>query len=158
MANPQKENGYTAIANELLEQLVKACLLGSEYKIVLFVIRKTYGFHKKEDKISLSQFQEGTDLSRVTVVKTLKNLIIKGILVKSPILAYKVNKDWEKWKLVNTLILVKSKGKYGIHAYTETGKDAYTHKRNKENKRKDFVGTGEQAPKLRKFHNGKFEE
>ena len=67
MANPQKENGYTAIANEVLEQLVKAGLLGSELSMAIFVIRKTWGFQKKEDIISFSQFEKGLNISRMTI-------------------------------------------------------------------------------------------
>jgi phage replication O-like protein O len=113
MANPQKENGNTQIANELLEQLVQRGLLGTEYQIVFFVIRKTYGWHKKEDVISFSQFKLGTNLSRTTINKTLKNLVLKKILVKRSIparqqIAYKFNKNWDEW-LVHPNGLVQQK-------------------------------------------------
>lgn len=55
MASPQTEDGYTAIANEIMEALIAAELSGQEFRIALLVIRKTYGFKKKEDAISLSQ-------------------------------------------------------------------------------------------------------
>ena len=135
MANPQKENGFTPIANEILEILVKACLLGSEYQVVLFVIRKTYGWKKKYDIISLTQFELGTGLSRPTIVKTLKNVLIKNVVVKTPLpsgkYAFSFNKDYEKW-VVKAPLLVKSKGVYSKDALTESGKDALTHKRKKE--------------------------
>lgn len=131
MASPQKENGFTAIANEILEQLVKACLLGSEYQLVYFVIRKTYGFHKKEDKISLTQFELGTNLSRPTVVKSLKNLVSRKILLRSENLKYKFNKDHETW-VVKAPLLVKSNSNIGKGALTKTSKGALTHKRKKE--------------------------
>lgn len=143
MANPQKDNGYTAIANEILDQLVKAGLLGSEYAICFVVIRKTYGFQKKIDRISLTQFEELTNLSRPTVVHTLKNLVIKNILVKTPLLLYGINKDWEKW-LVKTPKLVKWNGSYSKDALTKTSKDALTHKRKKEIYTKEIIG---EAPK-----------
>lgn len=110
----QVENGqYTRIVNEVLEQLVKVSLLGSEYQIVLFVIRKTWGFNKKDDIISLSQFELATDLSRPTVIKTIKNLVKMKMLVKvsSPDrqqIAYRFNKYWKEW-VVNTPLLVKYK-------------------------------------------------
>jgi len=131
MANPQKENGFTPIANEIIEQLVKASLLGSEYQLVFFVIRKTYGYHKKQDRIALSQFELGTGLSRPTVVKSLKNLVLKKVLLRSENLLYSLNKDYEKW-LVNTPLLVKSNSNIGKHALTKIGKDALTHKRKKD--------------------------
>lgn len=111
MANPQKENGYTAIANEVLEQLVKIPLLGSEFSLILFVIRKTWGWGKKEDFISLTQFQKGLSLSRPTITKTIKNMVTRKLLVKgySPDrqkIAYKFNKYYNQW-LVNPPELVK---------------------------------------------------
>jgi len=135
MANVQKEKGYTGIANELLESLVKADLLGSEFRIVLFVIRKTYGFQKKYDIISLTQFEKGTGVGRPTIVKGLKNLLDKRILVKTPLPngkhAFSYQKDYDKW-VVKAGKLVKWKGVFGKDALTETGKDALTHKRKKE--------------------------
>lgn len=135
MASPQKENGFTPIANEILENLVKACLLGSEYQVVLFVLRKTYGWNKKQDIISLTQFELGTGLSRPTIVKTLKNVLTKNLLVKTPLprdkYAFSFNKNYESW-VVKAPLLVKSKGVYSKDALTESGKHALTHKRKKE--------------------------
>lgn len=143
MVNPQKENGYTAIANEILDELVKAGLLGAEYAICLFIMRKTYGFQKKLDRISLTQFEEFTNLSRPTVVHTLKNLVLRNIVVKTPLLEYGINKYHDKW-VVKTPKLVKWKGQYGKDALTKNGKDALTHKRKKEIYTKETMG---EAPK-----------
>lgn len=130
MANPQKENGFTPIAHTILENLGNAALLGSEYQVVICVLRKTYGYGKKEDWISLTQFEKFTGLSRPTVVKTLKNLVARNILVKSPLLAYKFNKDWDSW-VVKPPLLVKSKHMFGKPALTKSGKPALTHNRKK---------------------------
>jgi len=152
MADPQKENGYVPIANEIIEHLVKTALLGAEFRVLFFFIRKTYGYNKKEDRISLTQFEKGTGLSRPTVVKTLKNLIAKNILVKTAKLVYSLNKDWEKW-VVNTALLVKhndnaSKDRLtsiGKHGLTKTSKHGLTHKR--QNTIKDTIQkTGENTP------------
>lgn len=131
MASPQKENGFTPIANEILEKIVNTALLGSEYQVLFFVIRKTYGYHKKEDKISLTQFEKGTGLSRPTVVKALKNLVSRNILLRSEKLYYKFNKDYESW-LVNTALLVKHNSPSGKAGLTEIGKHRLTHKRKKD--------------------------
>ena len=135
MASPQKENGFTAIANEILERLVKTCLLGAEYQVVFFLLRKTYGYQKKDDIISLTQFQKGTGLSRPTVVKTLKNLIARCMVVKTSLphsqISFRFNKDYDSW-VVNTSKLVKGKWKSGKDVLTETSKHVLTHKRKKE--------------------------
>lgn len=135
MSNPQKENGYTAIANEILERLVNTPLLGSEFQVLLFIIRKTYGYRKKADRISLTQFEKGTGLSRPTVVKTLKNLMVRNMVVKIYLPdgkeGYTFIKDHEKW-VVKTHLLVKGKWSDSKDVLTETSKDVLTHKRKKE--------------------------
>jgi phage replication O-like protein O len=136
MANPQKENGYTPIANEILENIVNTSLLGAEFQVLFFIIRKTYGYHKKQDRISLTQFEKGTGLSRPTVVKTLKNLMARNMVVKIYLpdgnVGYTFIKDHEKW-VVKTHLLVKGKWSTSKDMLTETSKDVLTHKRKKDN-------------------------
>lgn len=153
MANPQKENGFTQIANEILENLVKIPLLGSEFQVLYFIIRKTYGFHKKSDQISLTQFEIGTGLSRPTVVKTLKNLMSRNMVVKIYLpdgnIGYTFIKDHEKW-VVKTHLLVKGKWETSKDVLTsgskdvltETSKDVLTHKRKKESIKDNTKETG----------------
>lgn len=136
MASPQKENGYTPIANEILQQIVNTPLLGSEFQILLFIIRKTYGFQKKEDWISITQFQKSTGLSRPTVVKSIKNLIHRNMIFKTKSYDYSFNKDYEKW-IVNTPLLVKYNDEIGKARLTETGKGGLTYKRNYQKKTKE---------------------
>ena len=136
MASPQKENGYTPIANEILEELVKIDLLGAELRVLLFIIRKTYGYHKKSDQISFTQFEKGTGISRQTINKTLKNLMAKGLIVKICLpggnIGYSFIKDHENW-VVKTHLLVKGKWVTSQDVFTKTSKDVLTHKRKKEN-------------------------
>ncbi len=98
---PQLEDGYTRIANQLLDDLaLKIHLSGNEWKVVLIVIRKTYGFNKKMDAISLTQFQKMIGLSRPSVVEAIKKLVGKNLLVinKEPYKnLYSLNKDSGLW-------------------------------------------------------------
>ena len=55
MANPQLEDGYTEIANEILEALMRLHLSPNQWQVILCIIRKTYGFKKKVDYIANSQ-------------------------------------------------------------------------------------------------------
>ena len=64
MANPQLENGYTKISNEIFDAMVRWKFSSYEYRILIFLIRKTYGWNKKKDWISLSQFVEGTGIKK----------------------------------------------------------------------------------------------
>ncbi len=80
MADPQTENGFTPLANELIEAFSKVPLAGSESQLLFAVLRKTYGFHKKVDSISLSQLVEATGVSRRMVIYSLQNLEAKRML------------------------------------------------------------------------------
>ena len=53
MANPQIEDGYTPIADELLEAMCRLTLGEAEWKVFNAIIRKTYGYKKKKDQISM---------------------------------------------------------------------------------------------------------
>lgn len=100
MANPQKENGYIAIANEIFDNLISWNFSSYEWRIILVILRKTYGFQKKKDWISLSQFEEATGIQRPHVCRTIKlllaqNVITKGGNVNKPL--YSIQKDYETW-------------------------------------------------------------
>lgn len=96
MASPQKENGFTAIANELLEVVARMPLAGRELNVVIFILRKTYGFNKKSDYISLSQFEQGTGIDRKSICRVLTKLISSKIIIKNGSF-YGLNKDYSVW-------------------------------------------------------------
>lgn len=120
MASPQKENGYTPIANELLEQLLLFNYPSvSPLKVVLCIARKTYGYSKPDDNISLTQLQKYTNLSRQTVVSCIRWLLNSRIISKTESdlkgTVFKIQKDYEKWvvnapRLVNAVRLEMVKG------------------------------------------------
>ncbi|MGZ8944330.1 MAG: replication protein [Methylococcaceae bacterium] len=100
MKSPQIQNGYTAIANELLEALVLYKFSQNEYKVIMAVIRKTYGFHKKTDVIGNSQLALMTGLQRTHVARCIRTLIEKQVLVRdssSYINGLGLNKDYGQW-------------------------------------------------------------
>ena len=100
MAKPQTEHGYIRIANELLMALNKYRLSGEEWLILVSVLRKTYGYNKKEDTISLSQFEEMTGIARSSIVRAIKKLEEKNVIVKTKAKTnkYKINKNYDTWK------------------------------------------------------------
>ncbi len=109
MANPQKENGYVAIANEIVDQLCLYRLSGEEWQVLLVVLRRTYGWNKKEDAISFSQFAEATNIPRPNVIRAIKKLVSKKILgsIKkdtSSMNVYEFNKDYDTWQVVSKKI------------------------------------------------------
>jgi phage replication O-like protein O len=104
MANPQLENGRTEIANEIVDVLAKTYLSPAESKVLWFILRKTYGYHKPLDWIAYSQFEEGTGLDRRHVGPALQRLIKRKIVIttgsgerrKSE---YGLQKDYDLWQL-----------------------------------------------------------
>lgn len=133
MASPQKENGNTGISNELFDKVLELPLTGSEFKILFFVFRRTYGWNKKEDLISISQFQKNLKLSRQTVVNGLGYLVKSNILVKKLdqyITSYGPQKDYDEW-VVNPNRLVKSTSTTSQTKCTKTSQARLTHKKKK---------------------------
>jgi phage replication O-like protein O len=103
MANPQIEDGHVDIANEIVEALARVNLSGREMRCLWVILRKTYGWHKKSDLISLSQFSEMTGLPRQVVCKVLKQLLSKRLIGvdkkdNSQINSYSFIKDFEQWE------------------------------------------------------------
>lgn len=74
------------VPNIFVDKLLSV-LESSDVKIVMFVCRKTYGWQKLKDRISLSQFEKGTGLSRRCLVYRLKILCESGLLSKDQTVA-----------------------------------------------------------------------
>ena len=71
---PQLEDGHIRIANELFDAILKKLSSYRHTKVVLAVLRKTYGYQKKEDDITISQLAELTGIHRNHVGSTVKDL------------------------------------------------------------------------------------
>jgi len=99
MANPQLENGYTKIANEIMEALAKTNMSAYQSRCVLFLLRKTYGFNRKSDHIALSQWVSGTGIRKPHVCRTLKELQQKSIITNSGN-KWGFNKNYKQWNVL----------------------------------------------------------
>lgn len=115
----QVENGnFTRIVNPLIEELIKIPFKGCELAVAIFIIRKTYGFQKKEDQISLSQFCDELKRSRSTINLALKTLQVVGIVklvrrgnTNGASNTWAINKYYKEWNLVRLHKLVRQKRK-----------------------------------------------
>lgn len=114
MANPQTENGHIDIANEVAEALARFRISGTEYQVLWVILRKTWGWHKKIDKISFSQIAKDTGLKRAHIAKIINKLILRGVVQKDNtyINSYSFVKDYEKWKVLSkkTTVVQKDNG------------------------------------------------
>jgi len=112
--SPQTENGYTRIADELLEALIKIRIPGQAMQVLLFILRKTYGFNKKQDAISLSQFEAGTGLSKSRICHCITKLEQINIIAKKgndDTTIYSINKHYSTWKPLPKKETIAKKGK-----------------------------------------------
>lgn len=127
MASPQKENGYTATAHELVEAFCGLQVSGGAHRILRFVERKTYGYNKKWDRISLTQFEIMTRLDRRTITRALEELEIANILKinrEGMTNGYCINKDYETWVGVKTPLGAKMTETRGENAPKTRGENA----------------------------------
>lgn len=107
------DDGYTRIANELIDELLAADLTVRQMKVALAVIRKTYGFNKKHDRITNTQIASMTGI-HFTHISTVKNeLLDKHVLVMTgrEIGLNKVISEWEISISQNSKTLAKSANK-----------------------------------------------
>ena len=96
------DNGFTRIANELLEAIASADLTARQLKLMLAYIRKTYGFNKKSDRIADEQIAQLTGLSRQNVNKAKKELIsMKCLIIEGSQIG--VNKEVSAWQFSKCL-------------------------------------------------------
>lgn len=78
----QLENGYTRIANDLLEKFSKVKMSGTCWQVLMAILRKLYGFGKKEDWIEYSQIMLITELPKSRISFSIKQLCKYGIVTQ----------------------------------------------------------------------------
>ena len=101
---PQVEDGFTRIANELLEAILLGKFTLQQHRVLLAVIRKTYGYNKKIDDISASQIGAVSGMSRENVTRTLMQLQKMNVITKKDgqygsIIG--IQKNYGKWLFIN---------------------------------------------------------
>ncbi len=77
------EKGFTRLANTLLDAAISHDMTKRQYKVFLAVIRKTYGFQKKRDRISGSQLSEVTNMPRARCSEVLNELIEMKLIIRT---------------------------------------------------------------------------
>ena len=95
--SPQLKDGYTKIADEILEAIAVTNLSPYESRVLWCIIRKTYGFSKKNDWIANSQIIEKTGLLKGSVSKAKAKLLARNIVTQT---GNKIglNKMYKQWK------------------------------------------------------------
>ena len=109
MANVQVENGFTRIANELLDVVIRMPFNATHLKIVLVCWRYLYGFQRKQAELSESFISKATSISKRYISKEMRTLIDAKVInvvressYTSPrIIAF--NKNYEQWEYRTTV-------------------------------------------------------
>jgi len=147
MASPQKEDGYTAIANEIIDRgFFKHRIPGEQMLCLWVIIRKTYGYNKKWDMIANSQFVKLLGLKKQSVNRAIQGLVDKNMISVSKkaynsMPSYCFNKNYKTWKLsAKKLTVSKSADNSKQKSLRSVSKKA-AHKRQltKDNVTKDIV-------------------
>lgn len=142
MVNVQLEHGYTRIANQILENIVKLPLSGTQWRIIAILWRNTYGYSRKEHGISETYIAKATGISKRFISSELKKLIemnIIRVVKESTYTTPRVlmfNKNYDAWGYGTILPQVND---------TSTGEQVFT-----STVEQSFTSTGEQS-----FHQQK---
>lgn len=96
MARPRKADGYTPIANEIMEALMQVNLSSYEWRFLLFLWRKTYGWRQKKDKIPLTQFVKATGIRKQHISRVKQRLLLRKIVTQTGYLLG-FNKNYHQW-------------------------------------------------------------
>ncbi len=107
--NPQCEDGYRRIENNVFKNLLIQGMTGSEWAVCMAVIDKTYGFEKLSDFISYKQLADITNFNRRTVIDAVKSLIRRRLLVVvqgPPVNQILFNKHYDTWVVVQRPLVV----------------------------------------------------
>nr|DAH75897.1 MAG TPA: replication protein O [Caudoviricetes sp.] len=110
------DNGYTRIANELLDAIMLAGLTKHQLLMVMAVWRKTYGFNKKMDWVGNEQLESMTKIDS-TKCSTAKNQLVRMKIFIQEGRKIGMNKNISEWE---TDIDRNSK------SFTETVKNSFT--------------------------------
>jgi len=96
MASPQKENGFTPIANELLDALARTRIPGEARQLLDVIIRQTYGWQRKAVQISYRRFSDFTGLRNGHIYRSIRSLLEHQIVEVSGE-GYSVQKNYDLW-------------------------------------------------------------
>ncbi|HEY5585686.1 MAG TPA: replication protein [Ruminiclostridium sp.] len=97
----QKENGYTPIANEILEKIAQIKLSPTQYRIIFIIWRYTYGFNRKTHDLSLSFISKAIGCDKRQIQRELKNLeerkVVKQDITNGKSRYISFNKHYYQW-------------------------------------------------------------
>lgn len=79
MANTDN-NTFTKMPNSLYDAILMQRLSITQERALLYIIRKTHGFNKADDMISISRMAEDTGFTRQAMMNAVRDLENMGII------------------------------------------------------------------------------
>lgn len=103
MKTPQLEDGYARIANLLLEDLAQCSAIPSHVRCLLYIIRMTYGFGRKDATLRLGDFEKACRISYCNVNRSINKLRQSGLISvfkteAKCVNTFRINKDKSAWQ------------------------------------------------------------
>lgn len=100
MANPQTENGFLRIANEIWNEVIRRDFSKRQKDIILFIWRLSYGCKKKHAFIPQLKDFELCGIGQQNIRKELEYLVSSRVIHwDEDGHIYSVNKDYERWQI-----------------------------------------------------------
>lgn len=104
------EDGFMRVANELTDSLLMADLTARQLKVMLAIMRKTYGFNKPMDRLTNTQIAAITGIHHTHICAAKRQLIERKFLIADG-LRIGVNKVVSEWISQDSLTLAKTANK-----------------------------------------------
>ncbi len=133
MANPQREDGHVDLANDIVEAFAQTQLSGYESRVVMALLRRTWGQVKRDKKgrvlkdkkgwilkkqkavISSKNWVKLTGLNKYNVSRTLRQLELRQIVIKNDNKTeWRFQKDYDKWLEPIKRIVIKNDNTYFV--------------------------------------------
>ena len=95
MKKPEYRKGYTNISNDLMDNICKLPLNGTDIKVILCIFRYTAGVGRKSCKLSGSSIAKWGNCDLRAVKRALKKLQEK----KGKAAEIMINKDYKQWSI-----------------------------------------------------------
>lgn len=103
MANPQVEHGYIKISTELFKEIYYRITNPTHLRLVLFVIRFSYGYKRKDFETNVSSITKALRITNEYCRNMLYDMEKSNILKIKWHSVYKLwitlNKNYEKWTI-----------------------------------------------------------
>lgn len=102
MASPQTKHGFTRIANEILQAVASCDLSGFEVRFIVWLLRLTYGYNRKEVRVNIETFARTINMTVGMVNSIIIELELRQIISskerREETIILSFNKNHEIWQ------------------------------------------------------------